>query len=50
MRESQGPRASKVALGISFERIEFSTERIAERGIRKRSSSSSMFCAATTVC
>lgn len=47
MRDSQGPNVSKVAAGISFERIEFSTLRIADRGMRKRSSCSAMSCVAT---
>lgn len=47
MRESHGPRWSKVAFGISLERIEFSTDRMAERGIVKRSSFSERSCAAT---
>src|SRR5690242_1704867 len=47
MRESHGPRVSKVAAGISFDRIEFSTLRIAERGMRKRISCSAIFCVAT---
>lgn len=49
IRESHGPRWSKVGLGISLERIEFSTERMAERGTAKRSSSSAMSCVATEI-
>jgi hypothetical protein len=40
MRESHGPSISKVAAGISFESMEFSQLRIAERGMRKRTSCS----------
>jgi hypothetical protein len=50
MRDAQGPSISKVAAGISLDRIEFSTLRIAERGMRKRSSCSVMSCVATDTC
>ena len=42
MRESHGPRVVNVEAGISLERSEFSTLRMAERGMRKRSSCSGM--------
>lgn len=47
MRESHGPRVSKVAAGISLDRMEFSTLRMAERGMRKSISSWAMSCVAT---
>ena len=50
MRDSHGPSVSKVAAGISLDRIEFSTLRIAERGMRKSSSCAAMSCVATTAC
>jgi hypothetical protein len=47
MSESHGPSSSKVAAGISVERIEFSTLRMAVRGMRKRTSCSAMSWVAT---
>jgi hypothetical protein len=47
MRDSQGPSISKVGAGISVERIEFSTLRMAERGMRKRTSCSAISWIAT---
>lgn len=50
MRDSQGPSISKVGAGISVERIEFSTLRMEERGMRKRTSCSAMSWVATIAC
>jgi hypothetical protein len=48
MSESHGPSISKVAAGISVERMEFSTLRMAVRGMRKRSSCSAISSVATS--